>query len=33
MIQKLNYDIAILNDTGTTWTSSYRDQVETLNGK
>ena len=33
MIQKLNYDIAILNDTGTTGTSSYRDQVETLNGK
>ena len=30
---KLNYDIAILNDTGTTGTSSYRDQVETLNGK
>ena len=30
---KLNYDIAILNDTGTTETSSYRDQVETLNGK
>lgn len=30
---KLNYDIAILNDAGTTGTSSYRDQVETLNGK
>ena len=30
---KLNYDIAILNDTGTTGTSSYSDQVETLNGK
>lgn len=30
---KLNYDIAILNDTGTTGTSGYRDQVDTLNGK
>lgn len=30
---KLNYDVAILNDTGTTGTSGYRDQVDTLNGK
>jgi hypothetical protein len=30
---KLNYDVAILNETGSTGTSGYRDQVDTLNGK
>jgi cell division protein FtsI/penicillin-binding protein 2 len=30
---KLNYDVAILNDTGTTGTSGYREQVDTINGK